>query len=80
MQSASTLLAMTEPSYLNGTRTTYDTVAVDYARLIPDLSEEASLDRAMLAAFADLVLEAGGGSVADLGCGAGRMTAHLDSG
>jgi SAM-dependent methyltransferase len=32
----------------------------------------------MLAAFAELVQAAGGGPVADLGCGPGRVTAHLD--
>jgi SAM-dependent methyltransferase len=35
------------------------------------------LDRSMLAAFADSVRAAGGGSVADLGCGPGHITAHL---
>jgi SAM-dependent methyltransferase len=34
-------------------------------------------DRAMLAVFAELVSGRGGGGVADLGCGPGRITAHL---
>jgi SAM-dependent methyltransferase len=33
----------------------------------------------MLATFAELVTSAGLGPVADLGCGTGRITAHLDS-
>jgi ubiquinone/menaquinone biosynthesis C-methylase UbiE len=37
------------------------------------------LDRAMLGAFADLVRGNGSGPVADLGCGPGRITAHLDA-
>jgi ubiquinone/menaquinone biosynthesis C-methylase UbiE len=35
------------------------------------------LDRAVLAAFADHVRAEGGGLVADLGCGEGRIGAHL---
>jgi SAM-dependent methyltransferase len=34
-------------------------------------------DRAALATFVELVLADGGGRVADLGCGPGRITAHL---
>ena len=41
-----------EPAHLLTTRTTYDTVAPDYARLLPDLRAETDLDRAMLATFA----------------------------
>lgn len=37
------------------------------------------LDRAMLATFAEHVQAAGGGPVGDLGCGPGRVTAHLHS-
>jgi SAM-dependent methyltransferase len=66
---------MTEPTYLSGTRAAYDTVAVDYERLLRDELDAKPLDRAMLAAFAELV--SGAGPVADLGCGPGRVTAHL---
>jgi len=59
---------------LDATRATYDTVAEDYARLVTGLDAEGPLDRAMLADFADRV----DGPVADVGCGAGRMTAYLD--
>ncbi|MET9319254.1 class I SAM-dependent methyltransferase [Streptomyces sp. NPDC003038] len=71
---------MTETSYLHAVRASYDAVAVDYARLVgPELAAK-PLDRALLAAFAECVRgEAGGGrAVADLGCGPGRVTAHLD--
>lgn len=61
------------------TRATYDSLAVDYARLLPDLKAETPLDQAMLATFAELTTEASLGPVADLGCGTGRITAHLDS-
>ena len=58
---------------LDATRATYDTVAVDYARIVTGLDAEGPLDRAMLADFADRV----DGPVADVGCGTGRLTAYL---
>lgn len=70
---------MTEPSYLTTTRSSYDTVASDYAELVKTLFAQGSLGRAMLAAFAELVQAAGGGPVADLGCGPGQVTAYLDA-
>lgn len=68
---------MTEPSYLRATRVAYDTVAADYAELLRDELARKPFDRAMLGAFAELVHNAGGQLVADLGCGPGRVTAHL---
>jgi SAM-dependent methyltransferase len=70
---------MTEPSYLTATRAAYDTVAADYAELLRTELAEKPFDRAMLAAFAELVRGAGAGPVADLGCGPGRVTAYLHS-
>ncbi|WP_262284529.1 class I SAM-dependent methyltransferase [Micromonospora sp. MA102] len=67
---------MIEPNWLTETRAAYDTVAVDYARLIPDVLE-GPLDRGMLAAFAELV--GSGRPVLEAGCGTGRITAHLRS-
>ncbi|MFD3585687.1 class I SAM-dependent DNA methyltransferase [Streptomyces sp. NPDC058683] len=61
--------------FLAATRTFYDTVAEDYAdHFRADLADR-PLERALLAAFAELVGE--GGEVADLGCGPGRVTARL---
>ncbi|MFD8792527.1 class I SAM-dependent methyltransferase [Streptomyces vinaceus] len=73
-----------ETADLNAVRASYDAVAVDYARLLgPELARR-PLDRAMLAAFAEYVRGDTGGdgggaarAVADLGCGPGRVTAHL---
>jgi len=62
---------------LHAIRTAYDTVADDYARLLRTELDARPLDRAMLAAFAELVRAADAGPVADLGCGPGRVTAHL---
>ncbi|WBP91804.1 class I SAM-dependent DNA methyltransferase [Kitasatospora cathayae] len=73
---------MTEPArpaagHLVAVRRSYDTVAADYARLVVPPAGMDPLSRAMLAAFAELVRESGGGVVADLGCGPGKVTAHL---
>lgn len=58
-------------------RESYDTVAVDYAELLRDVLAASPHDRAVLGLFAELVLADGGGPVADLGCGPGRITGHL---
>ncbi|MEU5980064.1 class I SAM-dependent methyltransferase [Streptomyces sp. NPDC047315] len=68
---------MAEPSYLTAVRESYDTVAADYVERIPPPAALDPLSRAMLAGFAELVRSAGLGPVADLGCGPGRITAHL---
>ncbi|WP_285792744.1 class I SAM-dependent methyltransferase [Micromonospora sp. NBRC 107095] len=68
---------MTADDWLARTSTSYDTVAVSYARLVRDLLAEAPYERAALASFAELVRGTGGGPVADVGCGTGRITAHL---
>ncbi|MET8089613.1 class I SAM-dependent methyltransferase [Micromonospora sp. NPDC005220] len=68
---------MDDDCWLTATRTSYDTVAVSYAHLVRDLLAEAPHERTALASFAELVLDAGGGPVADVGCGTGRITAHL---
>jgi SAM-dependent methyltransferase len=68
---------MTEPSYQQATRVAYDTVAVDYAEVLRTELERKPLDRAMLGTFAELVQASGGGPVADLGSGPGRVTAYL---
>ncbi|MDX3457409.1 class I SAM-dependent methyltransferase [Streptomyces sp. ME02-8801-2C] len=65
------------PTYLTAIRDSYDTVAADYAQLVPDPAELDPLSRAMPAAFAETVRAAGLGPVGDLGCGPGKVTAHL---
>ncbi|MFF8842022.1 class I SAM-dependent methyltransferase [Streptomyces sp. NPDC015127] len=70
---------MTEPTYLHASRVAYDTVAVDYAKLVPPLFEGDLYGRAMLSVFADLVRDSDLGPVADIGCGPGHVTAHLHS-
>ncbi len=67
-----------EPDFLRNTRASYDAVAVRYAEWLRDELAAKPLDRAILAAFAELVRAAGQGPVADIGCGAGRVTAHLN--
>jgi SAM-dependent methyltransferase len=62
-------------NWLADTRTSYDTVAVNYAeQLRGRLADEPYL-RAALRLFAELVRD--GGPVADVGCGPGWVTAHL---
>ncbi|NEA52936.1 class I SAM-dependent methyltransferase [Streptomyces sp. SID13666] len=68
---------MTESSYLAAVRESYDTVAADYAEIVKTPAELDPLSRAMLTAFAEVARAAGLGPVADLGCGPGKVTAHL---
>lgn len=62
-------------SYLDVTADAYDAVAVLYAEFVRNALDDVPLDRAILAAFAELVR--GTGPVAELGCGPGLVTAHL---
>lgn len=59
------------------TRATFDAVAEDYADLLPDMSTEAPLDMAVLRVFVEMVQASSHGPVVDVGCGSGRLTAHL---
>ncbi len=72
---------MTEPSFLRTTRAGYDAMAADYGERFRAELAGRPLDRAMLAAFADLVRARSGGepppAVADVGCGPGHVTAYL---
>ena len=68
---------MTAPSYLAAIQESYDTVAAAYVQLVKSPAELDPLSRAMLAAFAETVRATDLGPVADLGCGPGRVTAHL---
>ena len=66
---------MTEPEFQRRTRQSYDAIADYYADWARDELAAKPLDRAVLAAFAELARQAG--PVADIGCGTGRVTAHL---
>lgn len=68
---------MTEPGFVRATRASYDEIAAAYLAFVKNELGRKPLDRAMLAGFADLVRDAGGGPVTEAGCGPGRVTAHL---
>ncbi|MDH2427965.1 class I SAM-dependent methyltransferase [Sphaerisporangium sp. TRM90804] len=68
---------MTDPSHLGATADAYDALAALYADLVRGSLDALPLDRAMIAAFADVVRDADAGQVAELGCGPGYLTAHL---
>lgn len=63
--------------WLTDTRISYDTVADSYASQLRGALDETPYVRAALALFAEFVRAAGGGPVADVGCGPGHVTAHL---
>jgi SAM-dependent methyltransferase len=63
--------------HLSATTEAYDRVAVEYTEIVRDEFDGLPLDRAVLAAFAEYVRTGGPGLVAELGCGPGRVTAHL---
>jgi SAM-dependent methyltransferase len=68
-------------AWLSDTRSSYDTDASGYAEKVRGLLDGRPYLRASLALFAELVHGAGGGPVADVGCGPGYVTRHLqDSG
>jgi SAM-dependent methyltransferase len=63
--------------WLSDTRTSYDTDASGYADKVRGLLDGSPYLRASLALFAELVRDAGGGPVADIGCGPGYVAGHL---
>jgi hypothetical protein len=69
---------MDESAQLRTTRAIYDAVASDYARLLPDPRAKTHPERAVLAKFAALTPAGGLGPVADVRCGTGHVTAHLN--
>ncbi|MEY9878440.1 SAM-dependent methyltransferase [Streptacidiphilus sp. MAP12-33] len=69
---------MSADGWLADTRTSYDTLATTYVDWVRDLLDRTPYERAALALFADQVRAGGQGPVADVGCGTGRMTAHLN--
>jgi SAM-dependent methyltransferase len=66
-----------EPDWLVDTRTSYDTVAADYTDLLRGAVPADPYLWAALSLFAQQVRAAGGGPVADVGCGPGHVTADL---
>jgi SAM-dependent methyltransferase len=64
-------------AWLGETRSSYDTDAPAYAEKVRGLLEGRPYLRASLTLFADLVRDAGGGPVADVGCGPGYVTDYL---
>jgi SAM-dependent methyltransferase len=65
---------MQELTFLDPTRSSYDTVAAGYSALFADDLPGEPVKRSMLTLFASLVT---GGPVADVGCGPGHVTAFL---
>ncbi|MHA7261796.1 class I SAM-dependent methyltransferase [Arthrobacter sp. TMN-37] len=61
------------------TRTAYDTVADRYADLLRFELDGLPLERALLGAFAELARSDADAPLMDLGCGPGRVAAHLAS-
>jgi SAM-dependent methyltransferase len=64
--------------WLEDTRISYDEVAASYADQLRGALDGMPYVRAALALFADMVRRSGDGPVADLGCGSGHVTAHLN--
>lgn len=69
---------MSADDWLADTRRSYDATAAGYADVVRDIlgGRQPHLNAA-LSLFANQVLAAGGGPVADVGCGPGHVTAHL---
>lgn len=68
---------MATDDWLTDTRTSYDTVAAGYADKVREAIAGDRYLSGALGLFADAVRPAGGGPVADVGCGPGHVTAHL---
>jgi SAM-dependent methyltransferase len=64
-------------AWLSDTRSSYDIDAVGYAEKVRGLLDEMPYLRASLTLFAEMVRDAGGGPVADVGCGPGYVTGYL---
>lgn len=68
---------MSDAPFLAMTRDSYDVTAVEYADWLSRDMDGRPLDRAVLSAFAELIRGVGNSSVADVGCGPGRVTILL---
>ncbi len=65
------------PDFLHATRASYDAMAADYTERYADHLADLPVDRALVAAFAELVRARGSEPVADIGSGPGHVTARL---
>ena len=72
-------LRVTDLPTMRATRESCNAIAPTYAQPFHDTLRDRPVERALLLAFAELVLTTGQGDagVADLGCGPGYVTAHL---
>jgi ubiquinone/menaquinone biosynthesis C-methylase UbiE len=68
---------MMDGSVVAATRDSYDALAAEHADVVAPSLDDLPLDRALFAAFAELVRAGGNDSVADVGCGPGRVTILL---
>ena len=64
---------------LHTARAAYDAIAPVYADQFKDTLDDRPTERALLAAFAEVIRRGPAGIVADLGCGPGHIAAHLHS-
>lgn len=71
----------TDTDFVAATSVFYDAIAEDYSAHFRSEGAGQPLERAVMTAYAEFVRGSGGGGglVADLGCGPGRVTAYLGS-
>src|SRR5689334_10962872 len=74
---APTVRCMVDAGFLAATRDSYDALAAEHADVVASGLDDRLLDTALFGTFAELVKAAGGGPVADVGCGPGRATVLL---
>jgi SAM-dependent methyltransferase len=68
---------MIADGWLDDTRISYDTVAEAYSHFVRDALDGQPYLLVALSLFAERVQARGGGPVADVGCGPGHVTAHM---
>ena len=68
---------MMDAAFLAATRDSYDALAAEHADVVASDLDDRPVDRALFAAFAELVRAGGNDLVADVGCGPGRVTILL---
>ncbi|MFG1624608.1 class I SAM-dependent methyltransferase [Kribbella sp. NPDC049227] len=66
-----------DTSFVGALRDSYDALAAEHADIVASSLDDRPLDRALFAAFAELVRAGGNDLVADVGCGPGRVTILL---